>query len=152
MFKRQGLVSTSTYCDFHPSTSSLHRYTASASECTMLGLRRDKTMDTICNIPDRESGLCERPQNSDLLHNSDELDGIHDGLTFPTDEEKESLRRVPDSIPSNAYREPTAMNLFRIANAITSLLRSLSFCNRTQLLAIWRNSSLGGYHNIVAFR
>ncbi|KAI0785087.1 PTR2-domain-containing protein [Abortiporus biennis] len=32
-----------------------------------------------------------------------ELDGIHDGLEFPTDEERETLRRVPDSIPWNAY-------------------------------------------------
>ncbi len=34
----------------------------------------------------------------------DELDGIHDGLEFPTDEERQTLRRVSDSIPWNAYR------------------------------------------------
>lgn len=40
---------------------------------------------------------------------SHELDGIHDGLEFPTDEERMTLRRVPDTIPWNAYREfPTA--------------------------------------------
>ena len=33
-----------------------------------------------------------------------EPDGIHDGLEFPTDEERETLRRVPDSIPWAAYR------------------------------------------------
>ncbi|PFH49857.1 hypothetical protein AMATHDRAFT_62389 [Amanita thiersii Skay4041] len=32
-----------------------------------------------------------------------ELDGIHDGLEFPTDEERETLRRVSDSIPWPAY-------------------------------------------------
>jgi len=32
-----------------------------------------------------------------------ELDGIHDGLVFPTEEEKATLRRVPDAIPWNAY-------------------------------------------------
>ncbi|KAJ7764710.1 peptide transporter PTR2A [Mycena metata] len=32
-----------------------------------------------------------------------ELDGIHDGLVFPTDEERETLRRVPDTMPWNAY-------------------------------------------------
>ncbi|KIM46804.1 hypothetical protein M413DRAFT_263342 [Hebeloma cylindrosporum] len=32
-----------------------------------------------------------------------ELDGIHDGLEFPTEEERATLRRVPDSIPWNAY-------------------------------------------------
>lgn len=36
---------------------------------------------------------------------SHELDGIHDGLEFPTDEERATLRRVPDTIPWNAYRE-----------------------------------------------
>ncbi|KAK0501462.1 POT family-domain-containing protein [Armillaria luteobubalina] len=31
------------------------------------------------------------------------LDGIHDGLEFPTEEERATLRRVSDSIPWNAY-------------------------------------------------
>lgn len=31
-------------------------------------------------------------------------DGIHDGLEFPTEEEKLTLRRVRDHIPWNAYR------------------------------------------------
>jgi POT family proton-dependent oligopeptide transporter len=32
-------------------------------------------------------------------------DNIHDGLVFPTAEERATLRRVPDSIPWNAYRQ-----------------------------------------------
>jgi len=32
-----------------------------------------------------------------------ELDGVHDGLEFPTEEEKRTLRRVADSIPWAAY-------------------------------------------------
>ncbi|KAJ7659102.1 peptide transporter PTR2A [Mycena polygramma] len=32
-----------------------------------------------------------------------EIDGIHDGLVCPTDEERETLRRVGDVIPWNAY-------------------------------------------------
>lgn len=32
-------------------------------------------------------------------------DGIHDGLDFPTEEEKKTLRRVADAIPWNAYRQ-----------------------------------------------
>jgi len=32
-------------------------------------------------------------------------DGIHDGLEFPTEEEKKTLRRVADTIPWNAYRQ-----------------------------------------------
>jgi proton-dependent oligopeptide transporter, POT family len=42
------------------------------------------------------------PKSSDL--ELEELnDGIHDGLEFPTEEEKLSLRRIPDAIPWNAY-------------------------------------------------
>lgn len=33
------------------------------------------------------------------------LDGIHDGLEFPSEEEKLTLRRVTDTIPWNAYRK-----------------------------------------------
>lgn len=32
-------------------------------------------------------------------------DGIHDGLEFPTDEEKLTLKRVSDKLPWAAYRE-----------------------------------------------
>lgn len=32
-----------------------------------------------------------------------ELDADHEGLEFPTDEEKKTLRRVADTIPWNAY-------------------------------------------------
>ena len=38
-----------------------------------------------------------------LLKSDEELDGIHDGLIFPTEDERLTLRRVPDSIPWNAY-------------------------------------------------
>ena len=34
---------------------------------------------------------------------SGELDGIHDHLEFPTEDEMKSLRRVPDSIPLRTY-------------------------------------------------
>ncbi|KAJ7469685.1 peptide transporter PTR2A [Mycena latifolia] len=37
---------------------------------------------------------------SQQLH---EIDGIHDGLVCPTEEERLTLRRVPDTIPWNAY-------------------------------------------------
>lgn len=49
--------------------------------------------------------------SSDEMHSSDdkseslELDGIHDGLVFPTEEERATLRRVADKIPWNAYRK-----------------------------------------------
>lgn len=34
-----------------------------------------------------------------------ELDGIHDGLEFPTEDERHALRRVADHVPWNAYCE-----------------------------------------------
>ena len=39
--------------------------------------------------------------SAEALH---ELDGIHDGLEFPTEEERATLRRVADKVPWNAYR------------------------------------------------
>lgn len=42
---------------------------------------------------------------------SQELDGIHDGLEFPNDEERSTLRRVSDSIPWNAYRMSTSLHV-----------------------------------------
>ncbi|KAF9044140.1 peptide transporter PTR2A [Panaeolus papilionaceus] len=47
-----------------------------------------------------KSDSASSDRQSDLDH---ELDGIHDGLTFPTEEEKVTLRRIPDTIPWNAY-------------------------------------------------
>jgi len=38
-----------------------------------------------------------------IQDNNDDL--IHHGLEFPTDQERETLRRVADAIPWNAYRQ-----------------------------------------------
>ena len=45
----------------------------------------------------------EEQERERLLKTDQELDGIHDGLIFPTKDERLTLRRVPDSIPWNAY-------------------------------------------------
>ncbi|KAK7040753.1 hypothetical protein VNI00_009659 [Paramarasmius palmivorus] len=46
----------------------------------------------------------EHPEISDASSNEHlESDGIHDGLEFPTEEERLTLRRVPDHVPWNAY-------------------------------------------------
>ena len=45
----------------------------------------------------------EEQERERLLKSDQELDGIHDGLIFPTKDERLTLRRVPDSIPWNAY-------------------------------------------------
>lgn len=39
-------------------------------------------------------------------------DGIHDGLTFPTAEERTTLRRVADTIPWNAYSASFPLSLW----------------------------------------
>ncbi|KNZ78721.1 putative peptide transporter ptr2 [Termitomyces sp. J132] len=40
---------------------------------------------------------------TDEKPSTDNLDGIHDALEFPTEEERETLRRVPDTVPWSAY-------------------------------------------------
>lgn len=42
-----------------------------------------------------------------------EMDGIHDGLVCPTEEERQKLRRVADNIPWNAYCAPSHRLAFR---------------------------------------
>ncbi|KAF7290408.1 putative peptide transporter ptr2 [Mycena chlorophos] len=42
-------------------------------------------------------------QNNGTSTNLHEPDGIHDGLVCPTEEERSTLRRVPDAIPWSAY-------------------------------------------------
>lgn len=73
---------------------------------TMAGLQTDA--DALVGIAHAEKS---RTIDSDASHDhkSDPeapvLDGIHDGLEFPTEEEKKTLRRVADAIPWNAYRQ-----------------------------------------------
>ena len=50
-----------------------------------------------------EFGEEQEQERKRLLKSDQELDGIHDGLIFPTEDERLTLRRVPDSIPWNAY-------------------------------------------------
>ena len=47
-----------------------------------------------------KKGLAMREDDS-----SEEIDDIYDGLEFPTEEEKQTLRRVPDALPLRAFRE-----------------------------------------------
>ncbi|OBZ77984.1 putative peptide transporter ptr2 [Grifola frondosa] len=48
-------------------------------------------------------GVDEKKAVSSAEVSQAELDGIHDGLEFPTDEERETLRRVSDALPWTAY-------------------------------------------------
>ena len=51
-------------------------------------------------------------------------DGIHDGLEFPTEEEKKTLRRVADTIPWNVYRQWLAIT------------RPSGICSSSRLLVV----------------
>lgn len=70
--------------------------------------------DALAGIAHAEKNLDKEKSNtldSDYSHDHKDdpeapaNDGIHDGLEFPTEEEKKTLRRVADTIPWNAYCE-----------------------------------------------
>ncbi|KAI0696611.1 oligopeptide transporter [Cytidiella melzeri] len=62
----------------------------------MAGLQHDDV--------DLSAALAEKKyDSSEDVVSYHEPDGIHDGLEFPTEEEKATLRRVADAIPWNAY-------------------------------------------------
>ena len=82
----------------------------------MAGLQADK--DIIAGLAEAKRDELElekkgiSPASSTHSH---ELDGIHDGLEFPTEEEKKTLRRVADTLPWAAYCESSAPDFFFIA-------------------------------------
>ncbi|PPQ64967.1 hypothetical protein CVT24_008155 [Panaeolus cyanescens] len=55
------------------------------------------------STPEKElkSDIASSDKHSEIDHELD--DDVHAGLTFPTEEEKATLRRIPDTIPWNAY-------------------------------------------------
>jgi len=57
----------------------------------------------------------EEQEKERLLISDQELDGIHDGLIFPTEDERLTLRRVPDSIPWNTYCKFPMNNLLLLS-------------------------------------
>jgi proton-dependent oligopeptide transporter, POT family len=75
----------------------------------MAGLQTDDAAFAAYAEAERDQYILEKKLGTSHDHivseaASQELDGIHDGLEFPTDEERETLRRVSDHIPWNAYR------------------------------------------------
>ena len=73
----------------------------------MAGLDADK--DIIAGLAEAKRDELElekkgiRPESR--ASTEEDLDGIHDGLEFPTEDEKKTLRRVSDKIPWSAYCE-----------------------------------------------
>lgn len=78
--------------------------------------------------------LNEKQMSEENIEDS-ELDGIHDGLVFPTEEERKTLRRVADTIPWNAYREtnllysvPLCAYIYNLVIAFVELAERFSVC------------------------
>ncbi|KDQ52243.1 hypothetical protein JAAARDRAFT_162976 [Jaapia argillacea MUCL 33604] len=70
----------------------------------MAGLARDDAITAgLAEAKHDEALSKERDISIAGSHEPEELDGIHDGLEFPTEEERQTLRRVSDSVPWNAY-------------------------------------------------
>ncbi|KAI0330301.1 oligopeptide transporter [Cubamyces sp. BRFM 1775] len=70
----------------------------------MAGLQADK--DIIAGLAEAtrdEAESFDKKKIESTTSHEHELDGIHDGLEFPTEEERLTLRRVSDSIPWSAY-------------------------------------------------
>ncbi|KAH9919971.1 oligopeptide transporter [Epithele typhae] len=69
----------------------------------MAGLQADR--DIVAGLAEAEHDEFEHKKlaahSSD--DHSDEIDTVHDGLEFPTEEEKLTLRRVSDTLPWSAY-------------------------------------------------
>lgn len=73
----------------------------------MSGLDHDADRFAAIAEAERHAALEKKAaEDSDSLSilSQNEPDGIHDGLTFPTQEERNTLRHVSDKIPWNAYR------------------------------------------------
>jgi proton-dependent oligopeptide transporter, POT family len=71
----------------------------------MAGLERDTAIVAGLAEAQRDEAEFEKGSHGDSHSISGLNDGIHDGLVFPTEEEVATLRRVPDSIPWNAYSQ-----------------------------------------------
>ncbi|KAF7419195.1 hypothetical protein PC9H_001781 [Pleurotus ostreatus] len=73
----------------------------------MAGLERDTALVAgLAEANQDEGKINEKRTSSEQSIDQDvnhQLDGIHDGLDFPTEEERLTLRRVADTIPWNAY-------------------------------------------------
>lgn len=71
----------------------------------MAAIHHDDNRNAALNQVEHPKSEKHTPDFQSLSNSEPELDGIHDGLTFPTEEEILTLKRVSDAIPWNAYRE-----------------------------------------------
>jgi POT family proton-dependent oligopeptide transporter len=50
-------------------------------------------------------GASEKRSHIEIGQEPNDIDGLYEGLEFPTEHEMATLRRVPDTIPLNIYRK-----------------------------------------------
>jgi hypothetical protein len=84
------------------------------------GMRDEKVADDVS----------EKPGNIEY-----DVDGIHDGLVFPTEEERATLRRVPDSIPWDAYRK-SFVSLPSMLSFIIELFAVIAFVELAERFSV----------------
>ena len=79
----------------------------------MAGLGTDR--DIVAGLAEAQHDLVALEKKGLAMRDdeSSELDGIHDGLEFPTEEEKQTLRRVADTLPLRAYSKRLAPSASR---------------------------------------
>ena len=106
--------STSAVCEYQPLGQTYELEDLDDTETdidTMAGLDKDAAIIVTLGEADKEQFGNEKKLQVGAQHSDDsvpediESDGIHDGLVFPTDEERATLRRVSDHIPRSAYRQ-----------------------------------------------
>jgi POT family proton-dependent oligopeptide transporter len=84
----------------------------------MAGLQTDGSapLAAMSEVEAKHDSFDEKKSDEQSFSQKHDSDGIHDGLIFPTDEERSTLRRVPDSIPWNAYRTPVFVAEFNVSH------------------------------------
>jgi len=66
----------------------------------------------VSDEPKKVAGSVASEKRSDIEIRQEPDDGLYEGLEFPTEHEIATLRRVPDTIPLNTYRESTTVSIF----------------------------------------
>src|SRR5258707_13682033 len=76
----------------------------------MAGLSRDIEVFVVTSHePKKVAGSVASEKHSDIEIRQEPDDGLYEGLEFPSEHEIATLRRVPDTIPLNTYRESTTV-------------------------------------------
>jgi len=79
----------------------------------MADLSRDDIEESVVTShePKKVAGSVVSEKHSDIEIHQEPDDGLYEGLEFPSEHEMATLRRVPDTIPLNTYRESTTVSI-----------------------------------------